>query len=287
MSTAKAVKRYLRTGESDPTYAAWSGDVFERGKRGHDELLRALADEVNRRAEGRQHTAVPDLDLTSWARRKLTPLVHGLFPQVEREAVIATLEKSVVFLTNESIERILLGQRWLRTAWDLANLFLGSVEADLLGPKAPAILGLSQETTCYVSAAYFSESEKMEDFVIHEAAHIFHNCKRRTVGLSETRTREWLLHLEFRKRETFAYACEAYGWIVEHASKRADRIVMGDAFSEHGCRVNDNTVEPKELADIVREACVARNGWKIILGRCSPPKKARRQGTTLSSLTIV
>lgn len=276
MSTAKAVERYLRSGDSDPMYSAWPGGLFERAKRGDDELLGALVKEVKRRAAGRQHPAVPDHDLTSWARRKLTPMVHGLFPQIERAAVLATLEKSVVFLTSESVEQVLLGQSWLRTAWDLANLFLGSVEADLLGPGAPRILGLSQETTCYVSATYFEERGKTEDFVIHEAAHIFHNCKRRTVGLPETRTREWLLHLEFRKRETFAYSCEAYGWIVEHAASRTERMAMAEEFAKHGSRVNDETVEPEELADIVREACAARNGWKVILGRCSLPKKLRR-----------
>lgn len=285
MSTAKAVARYLRSGDSDPMYTAWPGGLFERAKRGDDELLGALVEEVKRRAAGRKHPTVPDLDLRSWARRKLTPMVHGLFPQIEREAVLATLEKSVVFLTNESIERVLLGQSWLRTAWDLANLFLGSMDAELLGPDSPRIPGMSQETTCYVSAEYFSERGKMEDFVIHEAAHIFHNCKRRTVGLPETRTKEWLLHLEFMKRETFAYSSEAYGWIVEHASSRAERIASAEDFAKHGSKVNDETVEPEELADIVREACAARNGWKVILGRCSPEKRSRRQPSALASIT--
>jgi hypothetical protein len=35
------------------------------------------------------------------------------------------------------------------------------------------------------------------------------------IGLPETRTREWLLPIDFRKRETFGYACEAYARIVE------------------------------------------------------------------------
>ena len=41
--------------------------------------------------------------------------------------------------------------------------------------------------------------------------------ERRTVGLPETRQREWLLDIDFRKRETFAYACEAYSRILEPA----------------------------------------------------------------------
>ena len=39
--------------------------------------------------------------------------------------------------------------------------------------------------------------------------------KRATIGLRETRTKEWLLDIEYRKRETFAYSCEAYARVLE------------------------------------------------------------------------
>jgi hypothetical protein len=46
----------------------------------------ALVDEVCRRAMGRENAAVPhDLDLVAWTRQKVTPMVEGLFPAVERE----------------------------------------------------------------------------------------------------------------------------------------------------------------------------------------------------------
>lgn len=48
----------------------------------------------------------------------------------------------------------------------------------------------SEETTCYVSVEYFRDHDPCADYVVHEAAHIFHNCKRATVGLPETRRRE-------------------------------------------------------------------------------------------------
>ena len=275
-TVTESIERYLRSGECEHDHPEWPGqNIWERAKRGHDELLQALAAEVNRRSAGREHPVVPDLDLTSWTRRKLTPMVQGLFPQAEREAVLSLLEKSVVFLTADNIERVLLGQTWLHSAWSLANLYLSSVDAELLGPEAPRLLGLSQETTCYVSTEYFGERGGIEDFVIHEAAHVFHNCKRKTAGLPETRTREWLLDIEFRKRETFAYSCEMYGWIVEHATSPAERREMAEEFSKNAHRLNDETIEPTEVAEIVREACAARNGWKVILGRCAPVKAAR------------
>ena len=60
----------------------------------------------------------------------------------------------------------------------------------VLSESAPQILGLSEETTCYVSPEYFAESDPFADFIVHEAAHIFHNCKRGTVGLRQTRTKD-------------------------------------------------------------------------------------------------
>jgi len=252
---AEAIERYLRTGDHEQDHPEWPGqNIFEKAKRGHDDLLHALVAEVKRRSVGRRHHAVPDLDLTSWTRRKVTPMVAGLFPQVEREAVLALLERSVVFLTTDNVEKVLLGQTWLRS-------------------------------TCYVSTEYFGHRDAIEDFVIHEVAHVFHNCKRKTAGLPETRSKEWLLLLEFRKRETFAYSCEAYGWIVEHASSRLERITMAEEFSTHAHRMSDETIQPCEVADIVREACEARNGWKVILGRCSPPKPVRRVALLSNEVT--
>jgi hypothetical protein len=277
-AVVEAIARYLRSGEHEHDHPEWPGRNFlEKATRGHDDLLDALVKEVRRRAEGRRHAPVPaDLDLVSWTRGKVKPMVRGLFHAAEHEAVLSLLEKSVVFLTTDNIEAVLRDQSWLHSAWDLANLYLSSVEAELLGPDAPSLLGLSQETTCYVSADYFADDARFADYVIHEAAHVFHNCKRVTAGLPETRTREWLLLLEFRKRETFAYSCEAYGWMVERAGSRRERLAMGQEFAKSSSRFADEQVDPAELASIVSEACEARNGWKVILKRCAAERRSRR-----------
>jgi hypothetical protein len=278
---AEALQRYIRSGEYNHDHPEWPGQNFlDKAKRGHDDLLDALVREVQRRAAGKEHAPVPtDLDLISWTRGKATPMVEGLFPTAEREAVLALLEKSVVFLTTDNVEHVLRGQRWLHSAWSLANLYLSSVDAELLGPEAPSLLGLSQETTCYVSADYFAERRRFDDYVVHEAAHVFHNWKRRNTGLRETRTREWLLEIEFKKRETFAYSCEAYGWIVEYARTRGERIAMGQEYAAGASRFQDEDLDAGELASIVGEACEARNGWKVILRRCAAPKMRTRRET--------
>jgi hypothetical protein len=286
LRSADAIERYLRTGKCDDiNHLKWPGQsIIEKSRNGHDDHVRALVAEVKKRSNGRKHATVPELDLGAWTRHKLTPMVHGFFPEAEREAILRLFEKSIVFLTSDNIESVLFGQMWLHSAWDLANLYLGSVDAELLGPDAPSLLGLSQETTCYVTADYFADRGRIEDFVIHEAAHVFHNCKRKTAGLTETRTKEWLLLLEFSKRETFAYSCEAFGWIIEHSSSKAERLALGERFAAHGFGQCDESMDPSEVSDIVEEACHARNGWKVILKHCAPEKRSMRQSSAAMSI---
>jgi hypothetical protein len=100
-------------------------------------------------------------------------------------------------------------------------------------------------------------------------AHIFHNCKREHVGLPFTRRREWLLDIAYQKRETFAYACEAFASVHQRARRPSDRIELADAFGRQ-FRPGDERVNADEVADIVRDAAVRRNGWKVILSRCTP-----------------
>jgi hypothetical protein len=113
--------------------------------------------------------------------------------------------------------------------------------------------------------------------VVHEAAHIFHNCKRRTAGLAETRRREWLLDIEFRKRETFAYACETYSRIRELGQSPADRRRLLARLENEG-PMPPEAVDGDEYLEILGEAVAARNGWKKILSRCGPPRRQTANG---------
>jgi len=133
-----------------------------------------------------------------------------------------------------------------------------------------------------VSLAYFHEGEAFDDFVVHEAAHIFHNCKRRTIGLPETRKREWLLDIQYRRRETFAYACEAYARILERAPKLQDRLGLAVEYASK-VRVSGERVDPVEVNSILTDACAARNGWKVILARCAPVRSAPEMCQSLTS----
>ena len=271
-TVADEIERYLRTGDSDPHLAAWSGRSFiENAQLAHADLESALVAEVSRRANGWQPppALVAIEDLAAFTRDKAEPMVRGLFRRAKQDAVLALIEKSVVFLTPNNINAVLREAQWPHCAWDIANLYLGAIGADLLAADAPWVLGISQESTCYVSPAYFEEDDSFADFVVHEVAHIFHNCKRRKAGFPETRRKEWLLDIEFRRRETFAYSCEAYSCVLRRAKKPAERIALAAELRE-SFGTGDERVELGEVAEIVRSAAERRSGWKVILEHCAP-----------------
>jgi len=271
------IERYLRTGDSDPYAAAWQGAFLERHEHARKDLREALVAEVAARSRGKPAARTgDDRNVAELVRRKVEPMVAGLFRRAEREPVLRLLEGSVVFLTRDRIREVLLEVSWPRTAWNLANLYLASVGAELLDEQAPSIVGLSEDTTCFVSMEYFDDDAPFSDFVVHEAAHVFHNCKRRTVGLPEKPCREWLLDIEYSKREVFAYSCEAYARILERSRSPSERAALAEKY-ENCLEILDERAEPREVAAIVRDACAARAGWKVILARCSPAHQPCRE----------
>jgi len=222
--------------------------------------------------DGLKHELLPEFDTVALTRVKVQPMVPGLFKRAEQDLVLAMLERSVVFVTGANIEALLLALSFDGSAWKLANLYLASVGAELLGESAPRLVGFSEETTCYVSPEYFSQDDPFDDFIVHEAAHIFHNCKRAVVGLRETRRKEGLLDIEYRKRETFAYSCEAYARVIERARNPVERHALAEQYAR-AARISDERVDAAEVAAIVKGAAEARNGWKHILERCAPKRR--------------
>lgn len=241
----------------------------------HNAMVQALLDEVFKRTADLKPLTRPSIDLVEFTREKVEPMVNGFFPQAERDAVLALLEKSVVFLTPEDLKDILLKCSWMHTAWNLANLYLLSLGAELLSDDAPRIVGLSEDTTCYVSLEYFNQDNPFADFLVHEVAHVFHNCKRVTAGLRETRTREWLLNIEFQERETFAYACEAYSRILELGENRRQREELLTELIEDEYHPSEDLINLELYITALRAAVGARNGWKKILQSCAPTRSLR------------
>ena len=268
-----AIKNYVKTGDYDPNDRNWPGQNFVEVVTNADNAMReALIAAVLKRAPRVAQLPTPPIsDLVALTRAKVLPMVSGLFPSAERAIVMKTLEASVIFLTPENIECVLRDSPWLHTTWDLANMYLLQRGAKPLSPEAPSIVGLSEETSCYLSLDYLNEpgNDPFADYLVHEAAHVFHNCRRCTIGLPETRTRHALLNIHYAKRETFAYACEAYSRILTRSDSAKSRR---DALALHaqGPLPNEDIVDRNEYLGILGEAVSVRNGWKRILQACAP-----------------
>jgi hypothetical protein len=199
-------------------------------------------------------------------------MVRGLFPSKEHEVVLEIVERSIIFLTRKATLGAIEDVGFDSSAWQIANVYLRGIGAPPLADGAFCALGLNEETRCYVSLAYFEEKNPFADYVVHEAAHIFHNTKRKRVGLPHTHYREWMLAIEFLKRETFAYTCEVYSRILERSCNPRQRRALLEGYREDPI-VADDRVDVGEHLDILAEAVTARNGWKRILSRCAPPRR--------------
>ena len=268
-----AVKRYVETGDFDPNDWNWPGQNFVEVATNADNAMReALIAAVLERAPSDAQAPTPPIEnLLDLTRSKVLPMVTGLFPPAERPAIMKTLEASVIFLTPENIESTLRASTWLHTTWDLANMYLLQRGVKPLSPDAPSIVGLSQETACYLSLDYLADQSKepYSDYLVHEAAHVFHNCRRCMIGLPETRTRHSLLSIHYAKRETFAYACETFSRILQTTDSTNGR---SNALAQYSCGPlpSENEVDREEYLEILTEAIGARNGWKRILQACAP-----------------
>jgi hypothetical protein len=73
------------TGRHNEYFSEWTGgNPIERARRGTAELKAALIAELRRRApKVRMPAELRDLEPAAFARRKLTPMVSGLFPEKE------------------------------------------------------------------------------------------------------------------------------------------------------------------------------------------------------------
>ncbi|WP_233411908.1 hypothetical protein [Paraburkholderia kururiensis] len=171
--------------------------------------------------------------------------------------MLDALVEGIVFLTLHNIVEVLASEPWLSTAWRLANLYLDSLGARRLGTQADKLVGLSQDTTCYVSLAYFDHTDTFADYVVHEAVQVPHNCHRTTIGLPERRHCATPLDIAFRQRETFAYACEAYSRILAMTQGREARQAALERHTASGLPPDERVDHGQYLA-ILPEAVRAQ-----------------------------
>ncbi len=260
------IDEFLSTGEYDLCFLNWPGDnVLAKMRNGTRAMQDALVAEVRRRD---RDVTVPEplagLNAVQFARSKVKPMVRGLFPTREQKSVLACLERSLLFLTPDTIETVIREASFLDTARTAANVYLQSIGAEPFEKKQTVPVGFSVETTCFVSLTYFDEEDPLADYVVHEAAHVLHNTKRHSLALPTTQDQEWLLPIAFDLRETFAYGCEFYSRLTEHTTA-TDRRALVKAIQS----VPDDRVDTEDFVAMLEESIRVPNGWQVILKRCS------------------
>ncbi len=277
-SAAAEIAHYLASGEHDAN--AWRR---YRGRTAMEQMgaqavaLRdALLERVRDLEVGRAPILVPgDRTSRQYLESKLAPMVTGIFEPEDQSVVLETLVDSITFLTRGNVHRVLEESGWPRTSWDVARIWLDSIGAEPLSPGADGLLGLSENLRCYVSLRYFEDLERdpFADYVVHEAAHLLHNNKRRYLGLPERGRSQWLLDVDFQKRELFAYACEFWARVSTSAQVRRDRVALIDELEPR--LVNfQSEFDPEEMREVLGKAARARNAWRSIARACK--SKSRR-----------
>ena len=253
---------------------AWPGGFMERCQRQHADLRGALVEEVRRLAMGRTHEPVPENAGVAFTRSKVEPMVRGLFSKVEQDVVLATLEKSVVYVTSETIEPLLLSHSWDRSAWDPRESVPAERwrEAARQGRPAPRrdqrggdLLRLAR-VLCRGrpvrrlhrsrGGAHLSQLQAPHDRAPRDA-HEGVAARHRVPAARDVRVLVRGIRLHRRPREEPGRA------------SGAGRRLRLRAPHLRGAR------GPSEVASIVVEAASARSGWKVILARCAPTTKPR------------
>ncbi len=275
----REVAHYVATGEHDAN--AWrrypGRTAIEQMTAQANALRDALLARIRDLKAGCDPIPVPrDRTSRAYLELKLAPMVTGIFEPEDQAVVLGTLVDSITFLTRDEVDRVLKESGWPRTNWDVARIWLDSIGGVPLAPVADGLLGLSENQRCYVSLRYFEdlEADLFADYVVHEAAHLLHNNKRRYVGLAERGRSEWLLDIEFRKRELFAYACEFWSRISTSAQAKKDRLALIDELAPRLSNF-ESEFDPEEMQDVLARAARARNGWRSIARACKATSPKR------------
>jgi len=263
--SAPIIERFLRTGDE-----TWDG-----AGSGRFTLAQFMHHEVYTRA------AKAALRTLFRLLSNLLPAEARLLPQVAPEAIRQRVEPMVTGLVQPDWQQVALSEIVPRTFVlnfqgakaaidaELSTCFMGSAWRILWALFGDYGLKPSDvEMGCdgiagdfaHVRWSAYETKDPYSDVIVHEAAHLLHYLKPAHHGLHVRRGRERFVDVEFRHRELFAYACEAYSQAVRH-SERKSRVSFAEKMQDGAFSFPRGEIE--EVAALVLIAARARNGWVI------------------------
>ena len=122
-------------------------------------------------------------------------------------------------------------------------------------------MGVSGGEFAHVRWSATRTEDPYSDVIVHEVAHLLHYLKPEHNGLHVRRRQEMFVDVEFRHRELFALACEAYSRVTRHRDRQS-RISFAEKMQEDAFSFPTGRIE--EVAALVLAAARARNGWQVI-----------------------
>jgi hypothetical protein len=203
-------------------------------------------------------------------KEMITPLVESLFEKQYQKTIMKHLINSVVVLHKDNVYEELKGH-FEGDIIPIISIYLSSFSTEEL-PKIfdVNIVGKSIGTKCYVSYKYYENNQSIEDFIIHEIAHFFHNSKYECIGIKEIED-QFLLDIEYYKREIFAYSIEFYSKIKYLIQKGQNEKELLHEFE----KLDIPNEESKIIKILVKEALKKRDGWQYIYQECKQKNKLK------------
>ncbi len=260
------LERFLRTG--DETWdGAGSGRFtpaqFENNttyRRAAKEALRTLFNLLANLlpVEIQQAPAIA----TEMVRARVEPMVRGLVQKDWQEVALRELVSRTFVLNFRGARTALeveLPSCDMDSAWRILWGFYGDH-----GLKPDDVEMTCDGLACdfaHVRWSAYETQDPYSDVVVHETAHLLHYLKPTNFGLDIRRHQQRFVDIEFRHRELFAFACEAYSRVVLRGP-RPSRVAFAQKMCEGAFSFPRGSIE--EVAALVLNAARARNGWRVI-----------------------
>ena len=282
--SAVFIERFLRTGEE--TWDGAGSGRFSLAQFKEDEAytratktaLRNLLDLLANLlpAEARAMPPVP----AEAIRQRIDSMVTGLVPGDWREVALREITARTFVLNlagaraaiEAELSSCLKGDAW-RILWALFGDH--GLKPDDIKVGCDGLAG----DYAHVRWSAYQAKDPYSDVVVHEAAHMLHYLKPSHYGLHVRRGQERFVDTEFRHRELFAYACEAYSRVDLHGERKS-RVAFAGKMLDAAFSFPRSLIE--EVAALVLSAARARNGWRVIR-EATVIHRIRRRPKTVSS----
>lgn len=282
------IERFLRSaeetwdgaGSGQFTSAQFKNDIAYR--RAAKDAMRNLFSLLSNLLPAEVQSAAPILPDT--VRRHIEPMVTGLVQSDWQDVAIRELAERTFVLNFQGAKAAMevelracdMESPW-RILWGLYGDF--GLKPDDIVMTCDGLAG----DFAHVRWSAYQTKDPYSDVVVHEAAHLLHYLKPRNFGLHVRRHQERFVDIEFRHRELFAYACEAYARVVHHGERRF-RIAFAEKMADAAFSFPRGQLE--EVVALVLSATRARNGWRLIQEATVIHRTRRRPKTPSSEKAV-